>query len=68
VGKPQTPPRRLAPESDPSDTSLEGGCGVSLWWAEELRFKPTDVLQVKRPFCKWRDPDSNRGHHDFQLG
>jgi len=19
-------------------------------------------------FLKWRDPDSNRGHHDFQLG
>jgi hypothetical protein len=27
VGKPQTP-RRLAPESVPSGTSLEGGCGV----------------------------------------
>jgi len=19
-------------------------------------------------FLKWRDPDSNRGHHDFQIG
>ena len=45
VGKPQTPPppRRLAPESDPSSTSLEAGCGVSLRWAEELRFKPMGV-------------------------
>jgi hypothetical protein len=41
---------------------------VTLWWAEELGFKPTSVLQVKRPFSKWRDPDSNRAHHDFQIG
>ena len=23
---------------------------VSLWWAEEFRFKPTGVLPAKRPF------------------
>jgi hypothetical protein len=25
-------------------------------------------LAVLQDFKKWRDPDSNRGHHDFQLG
>ena len=25
-----------------------------------------DVLLAKRPVSEWRDPDSNRGHHDFQ--
>jgi hypothetical protein len=39
---------------------------VSLWWAEKPRFQSTGVLPAKRRFLQWRDPDSNRGHHDFQ--
>jgi hypothetical protein len=31
------------------------------------RFEFTSVLPAKRRFLEWRDPDSNRGHHDFQT-
>ena len=34
------------------------------------RFKFARVFLVFRclqDFLKWRDPDSNRGHHDFQI-
>ena len=34
-------------------------------WGHILTF--TFYLQNAR-FSKWRDPDSNRAHHDFQLG
>jgi hypothetical protein len=39
---------------------------VSFWWAEKRRFEFAGVLPAKRRFLQWRDPDSNRGHHDFQ--
>jgi hypothetical protein len=38
---------------------------VSFWWYERPRFEFAGVLQARRPFLWWRDPDSNRGNHDF---
>ena len=28
---------------------------------------PIYFICVLQDFLKWRDPDSNRGHHDFQT-
>jgi hypothetical protein len=30
--------------------------------------RPSVISCYLQDFKKWRDPDSNRGHHDFQLG
>ena len=43
-----------------------------LWWITRRRTTTPsgleDVFPANPWFLEWRDPDSNRGHHDFQLG
>jgi hypothetical protein len=40
---------------------------VSFWWYERPRFEFAGVLPANQCFLEWRDPDSNRGHYDFQV-
>jgi hypothetical protein len=46
---------------------LSGNCHVPV---KRLRLlsKPLFLPYVLQDFQEWRDPKSNRGHHDFQLG
>jgi hypothetical protein len=52
-------PRYKRPFLDPAvDTSLTKGSGDTA--------KTPLFFRHLQDFLKWRDPDSNRGHHDFQ--
>jgi hypothetical protein len=36
------------------------------YWTKNACPEFVCVLSANRRFFEWRDPDSNRGHHDFQ--
>jgi hypothetical protein len=42
--------------------------GVNSLASSEKYGRGSFFFRYLQDFKKWRDPDSNRGHHDFQLG
>jgi hypothetical protein len=47
--------------------SREAGCGVFVVGRSVLGFGIWAFYLQNTRFLEWRDPDSNRGHHDFQI-
>src|SRR4051812_32068969 len=53
-----------------SATTIQSSCSGTALVPEFIRLrgppKRPNPVPICRDFREWRDPDSNRGHHDFQ--
>jgi len=50
-----------------SSATRTAGCGAIVVRKRSLGFSSRAFYLQNAHFSKWRDPDSNRGHHDFQI-